>query len=255
MSYYYCSLIRSLFIHSLSDVCMACKALFALWTLLKPCWCSANWRCSVSVPNTSFVINLANGDKNDLEDFHDDWVYAPKPHGEQQNSIQRTSRSFHISSFIRQCFLSPEYSLPASVLQLILLMAGVEPNPGPQIWLCSVFGNRITNNIPSVKCNQSSNLCISNYTTLKSHRERTEDFIADCCREQQGQRAVWICTVCNMPIHKNIISVQCSNCEGWCHKRRCSGLVNHKARPANFIAHAVHNQHKLVRMTILVHFR
>ena len=55
-------------------------------------------------------------------------------------------------------------------------------------------------------------------------------------QEQQGQRAVWICTVCNMPIHKNIISVQCSNCEGWCHMRRCSGIVNHKARTANFIA-------------------
>ena len=39
----------------------------------------------------------------------------------------------------------------------------------------------------------------------------------------------------NMPIHKNIISVQCSNCDGWCHMRRCSGLVNHKARTANFI--------------------
>ena len=29
--------------------------------------------------------------------------YAPKPHGEQ-NSIQRSSHSFHTSSFIHQCF-------------------------------------------------------------------------------------------------------------------------------------------------------
>ena len=100
--------------------------------------------------------------------------------------------------------------------------------------MCSVCGNRITNNIPSVKCIQCSNWChLKHCTTLKSHREWTEDFIADCCRKQQGQRTVWICTVCNMPIYKNIISVQC---EGWCHMRRCSGLVNHKARTANFIA-------------------
>ena len=150
-------------------------------------------------------------------------------------SKDRHTRFIFHHSFI-SVFSSREYSLPASVLQLILIMAGVEPNPGPQIWLCSVCGIRITNNIPSVKCNQCSNWChLKHCTTLKSHREWTEDFIADCCREQQGQRAVWICTVCNMPIHKNIISVQCSNCEGWCHMRRCSGLVNHKARTTNFI--------------------
>ena len=32
------------------------------------------------------------------------WFYAPKPHGEQQNSIQRSSHSLHISSFIHQYF-------------------------------------------------------------------------------------------------------------------------------------------------------
>ena len=115
------------------------------------------------------------------------------------------------------------FTIHSSVFFFII---GVEPNPGPQILLCSVWCVRITNNIPSVKCNQCSNWChLKHCTTLKSHREWPEDFIADCCREEQGQRAVWISTVCNMPIHKNIISVQCGNCEGWCHMRRCSGLV------------------------------
>ena len=52
---------------------------------------------------------------------------------------------------------------------------------------------------------------------LRCTTQWTEHFIANCCQEQQGQRAVWICTVCNMSTVKDGVM------------RRCSGLVKYKA--------------------------
>ena len=114
--------------------------------------------------------------------------------------------------------------------QLILLMTGVEPNPGQQIWLCSVCGNRIINNIPSVKCNQYSNWCHLKYCiTLKSHQEFHRSL-------QQGETGPTPGMDLYCMLYATSQKYNFSNCEGWCHMRRCSGLVNHKPRSPNFNA-------------------
>ncbi|WP_333764851.1 reverse transcriptase domain-containing protein [Streptomyces sp. IBSBF 2390] len=78
-----------------------------------------------------------------------------------------------------------ESSLPAGLLQTLLIRAGVEQNPGPTIWLCSVCGTRINKNIISVQCNRCQEWCHQKRCSgLANHRQWSPNFIAPCCNRR-----------------------------------------------------------------------
>lgn len=75
---------------------------------------------------------------------------------------------------------------PAALLQLLLVMAGIEPNPGPNtnIWLCSVCNHQISRNTISVKCNNCNQWChMKKCTNLQSHKNWNSFFVASCCNQ------------------------------------------------------------------------
>ena len=46
-----------------------------------------------------------------------------------------------------------EHYISARLLSILLIRAGVETNPGPEVWICSVCNQRIGSNAKSVQCN------------------------------------------------------------------------------------------------------
>ena len=71
---------------------------------------------------------------------------------------------------------------PASLLSLLLFMAGIELNPGPKIWICSVCNKQIRKTHASVRCNICNNWChflaCSGLSDLGSYNNT---FVASCC--------------------------------------------------------------------------
>lgn len=83
-------------------------------------------------------------------------------------------------------FPTKEQPTPASLLLLLLQIAGIETNPGPNTtWLCSVCGIAVRSNITSVQCNGCQNWChMRKCTNLTTHRNWSSEFIASCCEQQ-----------------------------------------------------------------------
>lgn len=53
-----------------------------------------------------------------------------------------------------------EQSEPASLLRTLLLIAGIEPNPGPRIvYICSVCKKTLSSGLPPVRCNHFMEWC------------------------------------------------------------------------------------------------
>lgn len=72
---------------------------------------------------------------------------------------------------------------PAMLLRILLIMAGIEQNPGPPpIWICSICQNNIHKNTTSVKCNGCYNWChLRSCSGLQHHRHWNQHFLAQCC--------------------------------------------------------------------------
>lgn len=75
-----------------------------------------------------------------------------------------------------------EQVIPATLLQKLLQIAGIEQNPGPDTWLCSVCNIVLRRNVTSVQCNGCQKWChLRKCTNLQSHREWSSQFEAACC--------------------------------------------------------------------------
>ncbi|XP_053969088.1 uncharacterized protein LOC128870451 isoform X3 [Anastrepha ludens] len=163
---------------------------------------------------------------------------------------------------------------------MIILRAGIESNPGPEVFYCCVSHKRLHPNSTSVRCNKCNGWShLKTCSGLKSHREWSTRYVATCCSRQQASDASTattppdkpalptattthtstvrspseqhnspstpplpscsnpsagtnqqllvprtVCSVCQTVIPRNLVSVQCNSCIGWCHFRRCSGL-------------------------------
>lgn len=46
----------------------------------------------------------------------------------------------------------------------------------------------------------------------------------------------WTCSVCWTQRKNNIHAVRCSNCQVWCHFKRCSGLISTHKYTSSFVA-------------------
>lgn len=69
-------------------------------------------------------------------------------------------------------------------LRLLLQIAGIELNPGPNntTWFSSVWQLELRNNITSVQCNGCQNWChMRKCTNLTAHRNWSPQFMAKCC--------------------------------------------------------------------------
>ena len=98
---------------------------------------------------------------------------------EQQSSptysSQRTSDQF--------IFILSDQPMPAGLVRLLLLMAGIESNPGPDI--CSVCLVKMKKNTKSVWCNKCCLWVhlrkINNCSNLKSVKDYNKDYICPVC--------------------------------------------------------------------------
>ncbi|XP_073822070.1 uncharacterized protein [Musca autumnalis] len=142
--------------------------------------------------------------------------------------------------------------MPAVLLKILLIMAGIEQNPGPtstEVTICSVCHTRITRNLVQFQCSQCLGWChLRRCSGLASHRDYTDTFVASCCgtppaagqATTRGRTAttstVWRCSVCSNIIWSNIASVRCNRCNNWCHLRRCTNLRSHRDWSEDFVA-------------------
>lgn len=80
-------------------------------------------------------------------------------------------------------FLSGEQLHPAGLLQILLIRAGIESNPGPT-WYCSVCKCVLRNNQTSVKCNSCKEWChLRPCSGLQNHLQWNVGFIGQCCKD------------------------------------------------------------------------
>ncbi|KAI5727897.1 hypothetical protein M8J77_008348 [Diaphorina citri] len=152
-----------------------------------------------------------------------------------------------------------EEDLPIYLLNILLVMAGIETNPGPT-WHCSVCYQQIRSNTTSVQCNSCSNWChMKKCTNLTSYKQWTTTFIAECCKGQTilslpnnlsshsdisntftssrspVNNTIRKCAVCSEQIASNTTSVQCNKCLNWCHIRKCTNLLSINEWNSSFI--------------------
>lgn len=79
-------------------------------------------------------------------------------------------------------FSSMEQLYPAGLLRILLIRAGVELNPGPTTWYCSVCKCILRRNQTSVKCNTCKEWChLRPCSGLQSHTQWTNTFTSQCC--------------------------------------------------------------------------
>lgn len=98
---------------------------------------------------------------------------------------------------LHSTFLSMEQILPASLLQILLLMAGIEPNPGP-VWYCAVCLQELHRNAISVRCNACNKWChMRRCTDLQSCTDWSPAFVGQCCLQAPP-------TTQNPPNHSNV---------------------------------------------------
>lgn len=75
-----------------------------------------------------------------------------------------------------------ELLLPAKLLLILLLRAGIESNPGPTVWHCTICRDIIKRFQTSVKCNTCGEWCHLKCSGLTSHRQWNDRFIGSCCQ-------------------------------------------------------------------------
>lgn len=51
-----------------------------------------------------------------------------------------------------------------------------------------------------------------------------------------GPNTIYTCSVCSDRLNRNCTSVRCTQCQGWCHMRRCSGLSHTGQWSPSYIA-------------------
>ncbi|KAI5753538.1 hypothetical protein M8J77_001119 [Diaphorina citri] len=115
-------------------------------------------------------------------------------------------------------FSTSEQPSPASLLRLLLLMAGIESNPGPStpgnIWLCAICKLPIHPNSTSVQCNKCKQWChLRVCTSLQSHRQWTTSFIGSCCQSMS--------TIHNTPPQQSLTNANLKILQ-----YNCNGLTN-----------------------------
>ena len=118
-------------------------------------------------------------------------IWGPKfsnksSHGSFPNR-QRRRRSFPPQ--ITPTFFTKDQAKSASLVRLLLLMAGIEPNPGPTPGnkfycpVCKIL--LLKKNSSSVRCNECKQWChfrkINNCSNLKSIKQYTPNYICPSC--------------------------------------------------------------------------
>uniref|UniRef100_A0A8D8X0Y9 Endonuclease/exonuclease/phosphatase domain-containing protein n=1 Tax=Cacopsylla melanoneura TaxID=428564 RepID=A0A8D8X0Y9_9HEMI len=75
-----------------------------------------------------------------------------------------------------------EQHYPAGLLQILLIRAGIESNPGPRTWYCSVCKDILRRNQTSVKCNNCEEWChLRPCSGLQSHKQWNSSYTSQCC--------------------------------------------------------------------------
>lgn len=71
---------------------------------------------------------------------------------------------------------------PAGLLRILLLMAGIEPNPGPTVWYCAVCNQLLKKNQASVRCNSCQEWShLRSCSGLQFCSQWNKNFISKCC--------------------------------------------------------------------------
>ena len=85
-----------------------------------------------------------------------------------------------------------EQLIPSSLLQMLLIIAGIETNPGPKrVWDCTVCKNKIDERKEwSVKCNSCKLWLHWDCSELGSHGRWSRSFIGQCCRSPPVPKTV-----------------------------------------------------------------
>lgn len=137
------------------------------------------------------------------------------PHGKPTETKVHQKQSHPTSLEIHVFFSSMEWPLPASLLRLLLLIAGVEPNPGPnKIWICSVCNKRINRNSASVKCNKCGEWChLRVCSSLKTSRQWSSQYIASCCLSNPSSQKV-PSSDCSYDEELSFLKILQLNCNG-----------------------------------------
>ncbi|KNC22618.1 hypothetical protein FF38_01631 [Lucilia cuprina] len=155
--------------------------------------------------------------------------------------------------------------MSAILLKLLLIIAGVEQNPGPDIWFCLICRERIKRAQDSLATATGP---LASLEHVVVHSPKTPALIPPTITISQSlvqtpppglnivqsaspgpnifhnrtpghsrsQQLRWRCSVCQDVNGRNITSVQCNGCKDWCHMRRCSGLRLHKDWSHSFLA-------------------
>ena len=107
--------------------------------------------------------------------------------------------------------------MSAGLVLILLLRAGIEPNPGPTTrpllqggggqgsWICCVCSSPMAKNTPSVKCNTCNQWChwrkssskLPNCSNLKSTKEYSQNFVCKTCDNNCDNRNP--CDISNSP--------------------------------------------------------
>lgn len=81
-------------------------------------------------------------------------------------------------------FQAVEQHSPAVLLQLLLVISGIETNPGPT-WYCTICKYSIHHKSISIKCNKCKDWCHLKCTDLKSYKDWHTNYVASCCNQLQ----------------------------------------------------------------------
>ena len=88
-------------------------------------------------------------------------------------------------------FLTEDQHIPACLVRILLLRAGIHPNPGSQIHTCPVCQKRVFNHTRSVRCSKCLGWCHlrqkNNCSPLKSDKEYSQNFTCLICTSQPSQ--------------------------------------------------------------------
>ena len=102
----------------------------------------------------------------------------PRNHPPNANRVAKNTRLLHVPVV----FWIGEQSIPACLLQKLLLMAGIEKNPGPRSWFCTICQRLLRRGVYSVRCNSCNNWChLTPCSGLVRSDQWSLSFIAPCC--------------------------------------------------------------------------
>lgn len=108
-----------------------------------------------------------------------------------------------------------ERHYPAGLLQILLIRAGVETNPGPRTWYCSVCKRILEKNKISVRCNTCNGWShLKPCSGLQSHNQWNANFSSQCCNSTNTNNINSSHTNTNQTQAHNPLVILQLNCNG-----------------------------------------